>query len=248
MQALATPAPFNPPLAWTPPPPHTHTHPQLDDLQAELSAKLAQMQVLAAENEVLLAREAVLHSSIAAANDRELQALQEEAAAAAAADFGAGATGPALRAGSATSNTSSSVRQPSCSGGGGSGAAPAAGSPCGNEGAGSCEDASDAGGGEEAASGWVPPPRTPAIEDFVTRYQLYIGDVLGNRMAPDGTVAPAPDGDARVGEAGYLVHAAMTMPAEDSFRLQCMNMETGQEGVELPPGLLESVARKLVLT
>jgi hypothetical protein len=52
----------------------------------------------------------------------------------------------------------------------------------------------------------------------------------------------------RVAEAGYLVHAVMTMPAEESFRLQCTDMDTGEEGGERPEGLLESVARKMVLT
>jgi hypothetical protein len=160
-----------------------------------VSAKLAQMQLLAAENEVLQAREAVLHSAIAA-NDREMSLLQQQAPGGGgplpSAGSGSSADGPA-RAGSVTSRPRAAA------------AAPSAGSPPGDgEGSGSCEAdcaAAAAGGGEGGSDAWQPPPRSPAMEDFIARYRVYIRDVLDNRMGPDGSVAPAPNGDVRPGAA-----------------------------------------------
>lgn len=208
----------------------------MGDLEQEVALKLAQLQVLVTQNEVLQAREKVLMAYTAAtapqaAQQPLLQRERERAAVAHALAAGAinikqksglGMEGPSCYHGAAKLPADFITDPPSVA-------------------------TATAAAAAEAAAAPSPQASKARVHGFINRYCAYLRHVQQHRLQRGGLVVPLAPGDHRQGEMRGLVDTVMTMPNEDTYELLAVNLETGRREA-LPGDTWTRVARKLLLT
>ncbi|GBF94857.1 hypothetical protein Rsub_08029 [Raphidocelis subcapitata] len=206
-------------------------------LEAEVASKMAELQLLAAQNDALAARERVLHNVIAAGDSR-VQQLQEAATARASrANSGSSATG-----GDDGDGGGGGGGRPEASGSSGAAAAAAAAGRAQADDDGGDSSGSDGGGSGDDADA------ASELIGFLSRYRTYVTAARAERLRPDGSVAPLPPGDPRAGELADLIHWSMTAPRDVGYRVLSSNAETGEGGMRMPPEVLSEGAQRLRLT